>query len=40
MIMAIIWDVRGKTHFKFLLKSGDNLTEVWLSKASAEGEAG
>ena len=38
--MEMIWEFRGKTHFKWLQKSGGDHTEVWLSKASAEGEAG
>lgn len=40
MAMEIIWEFRGKTHFKRLQKSGGNRTEVWLSKASEEGESG
>lgn len=32
----MIWEFRGKTHFKWLQKSSGDHTEVWLSKASAE----
>lgn len=40
MATEIIWEFRGKTHFKWLQWSGGDHTEAWLSKRSAKGGVG